>query len=59
VETEAQLALLKELKCDQTQGYLLGRPMGVSDFVALMQPQARQQAVDNVSKEPDLPVGIG
>jgi diguanylate cyclase (GGDEF)-like protein len=59
VETEAQLALLKELKCDQTQGYLLGRPMGVSDFVALMQPQARRQAVDNVSKEPDLPVGIG
>jgi EAL domain-containing protein (putative c-di-GMP-specific phosphodiesterase class I) len=36
VETEAQLALLKELKCDQTQGYLLGRPMDVTEFVALL-----------------------
>ena len=27
VETEAQLALLREIGCDQVQGYLLGRPM--------------------------------
>lgn len=36
VETEAQLTLLKALKCDQTQGYLLGRPMGISQLSALM-----------------------
>ncbi|WP_151633281.1 putative bifunctional diguanylate cyclase/phosphodiesterase [Noviherbaspirillum aerium] len=36
VETEAQLALLKVLKCDQTQGYLLGRPMDVSELGTLM-----------------------
>jgi EAL domain-containing protein (putative c-di-GMP-specific phosphodiesterase class I) len=36
VETEAQLALLKQLKCDQTQGYLLGRPMDISELRAMM-----------------------
>jgi diguanylate cyclase (GGDEF)-like protein len=46
VETKAQLALLKELKCDQIQGYLLGRPMGVAEFIALMQrsPQGADSA---------------
>lgn len=29
VETEEQLALLKELKCDYIQGYLLGEPMPI------------------------------
>ncbi|SNT34792.1 diguanylate cyclase/phosphodiesterase [Noviherbaspirillum humi] len=40
VETEAQLALLKELKCDQTQGYLLARPLNGADFVALLDRHA-------------------
>jgi diguanylate cyclase (GGDEF)-like protein len=57
VETEAQLALLKELKCDQTQGYLLGRPMGVPEFMVLMQPLS--QDFGNASKESDLPAQIG
>ena len=32
VETEEQLELLKELKCDSIQGYLLGRPMPADKF---------------------------
>ncbi|HPU50499.1 MAG TPA: EAL domain-containing protein [Burkholderiaceae bacterium] len=32
VETEAQLALLGELGCDEAQGYLLGRPMPAAEF---------------------------
>ncbi len=32
VETEEQLAFLKDHDCDVMQGYLLGQPMNVSDF---------------------------
>jgi diguanylate cyclase len=37
VETKDQLAILKTLKCDQTQGYLLGRPMASADLAKLIQ----------------------
>jgi diguanylate cyclase (GGDEF)-like protein/PAS domain S-box-containing protein len=33
VETEQQLAALREMGCDQVQGYLLGRPLPVSEAV--------------------------
>ncbi len=33
VETEAELALVRELGCDQVQGYLLGRPQRVPALV--------------------------
>ena len=32
VETKEQLGILKELKCDSIQGYLLGRPMPANEF---------------------------
>ncbi|MCW8945290.1 MAG: EAL domain-containing protein [Sedimenticola sp.] len=32
VETEAQLAFIKQLGCDYGQGYLLGRPVPVDEF---------------------------
>ena len=32
VETDAQLGLLRELGCDEAQGYLLGRPMPAAEF---------------------------
>ena len=32
VETSAQLVMLRELDCDQHQGYLSGRPMAEDDF---------------------------
>ena len=34
VEEEDQVKLLRLLRCDELQGYLLGRPMPASDFVA-------------------------
>jgi PAS domain S-box-containing protein/diguanylate cyclase (GGDEF)-like protein len=33
VEEEAQAHLLRQLRCDELQGYLLGRPMPAADFV--------------------------
>jgi EAL domain-containing protein (putative c-di-GMP-specific phosphodiesterase class I) len=33
VETEQQLAALRQLGCDQVQGYLLGRPLPASEAV--------------------------
>jgi EAL domain-containing protein (putative c-di-GMP-specific phosphodiesterase class I) len=32
VETEAQFALLRASGCDEVQGFLLGRPMSVTDL---------------------------
>jgi EAL domain-containing protein (putative c-di-GMP-specific phosphodiesterase class I) len=32
VETEAQLQMLRQMGCDQVQGYLLGRPMSAADL---------------------------
>jgi diguanylate cyclase (GGDEF)-like protein/PAS domain S-box-containing protein len=34
VETEEQLALLRELGCDIAQGYLIGRPLPAEDFAS-------------------------
>ena len=36
VETEIQLAHLRQLGCDTAQGYLLARPMPASDIVDLV-----------------------
>ncbi len=36
VETEAELAILKEQQCDEFQGYLFSRPLPVQDFEALL-----------------------
>jgi diguanylate cyclase (GGDEF)-like protein/PAS domain S-box-containing protein len=37
VETKAQLAFLKSLRCDEVQGYLTGHPIPVSQFMQLLQ----------------------
>jgi diguanylate cyclase len=36
VETEAQLALLQKLNCDQVQGFLLARPIAAADVQAML-----------------------
>lgn len=36
VETEEQLALVRELDCDRAQGYLLGRPMPKAELEGLL-----------------------
>jgi len=36
VETEAELAMLRRLKCDYVQGFLTGRPMGPEQFSGLL-----------------------
>jgi diguanylate cyclase (GGDEF)-like protein len=36
VETQDQLSILKALKCDEMQGYLLARPLQRDDFVKLL-----------------------
>ena len=36
IETQRQLALLRDIGCDLGQGYLLGRPAGLGDLTALI-----------------------
>ena len=36
VETESQFRTLRELSCDQMQGFLLSRPLPAADFVAFL-----------------------
>ncbi len=40
VETKAQLAFLKSLRCDEVQGYFLGHPIPVNEFVELLDAQS-------------------
>ena len=41
VETEEQLAFLKNETCDEIQGYLIGRPLPIKDYTALTgQPES-------------------
>jgi diguanylate cyclase (GGDEF)-like protein/PAS domain S-box-containing protein len=40
VETEAQLSALRELGCDEAQGFLLGRPMPAAELKARLRPPA-------------------
>jgi EAL domain-containing protein (putative c-di-GMP-specific phosphodiesterase class I)/GGDEF domain-containing protein len=51
IETPQALALIEKTTCDEAQGYLFGRPMDASDFVAWCQespyaPRARRPATD-------------
>ncbi len=42
VETEAQLALLRRLHCDQMQGFLFSRPLPAAEAAALLREGRRQ-----------------
>ncbi|MFC1750672.1 EAL domain-containing protein [Pseudomonadota bacterium] len=41
VETESQLALLKELECDLVQGYIFSRPQAAEDLVRWLKNNGR------------------
>lgn len=43
VETKAQLAFLKSLRCDEVQGFLIGHPIPVNEFVELLDEQSALQ----------------
>jgi EAL domain-containing protein (putative c-di-GMP-specific phosphodiesterase class I) len=38
VETEGQAKILRELRCDEMQGYLISQPLPEPEFRALLQP---------------------
>jgi EAL domain-containing protein (putative c-di-GMP-specific phosphodiesterase class I) len=46
VETQEQLEMLRELKCDQTQGFLLAKPMLGADFIQLLNAPPGNHADD-------------
>ncbi|MCK5908336.1 MAG: EAL domain-containing protein [Caulobacter sp.] len=54
VETQAQAQLLAEMRCDQFQGFLFGRPMPVSDIpsflVSNLAQRMRREASDNAAE---------
>ena len=43
IETEAQLNKLKQLSCEEGQGYFLGRPMPLAAFSTLLERTAQNQ----------------
>jgi EAL domain-containing protein (putative c-di-GMP-specific phosphodiesterase class I) len=47
VETPAQRELLLRLGCDGLQGYLLHRPLSVTDASALLEEHARAGAAES------------
>ncbi|MBI0535337.1 EAL domain-containing protein [Roseomonas sp. KE2513] len=38
VETEAQMSVLQAARCDEVQGYLVGKPRSIGDYQALVHP---------------------
>ncbi|HET7867094.1 MAG TPA: EAL domain-containing protein, partial [Burkholderiaceae bacterium] len=46
VETEEQLALLRQCRCDEMQGYLFSRPVPAAEVAALLARQAPEAPAD-------------
>jgi diguanylate cyclase (GGDEF)-like protein/PAS domain S-box-containing protein len=53
VETDAELQFLRDERCDEVQGYLLGRPAAISSFRYLTHAEA---VLDDVTDEPVMPL---
>jgi len=51
VETEQQLDLLRQLRCDQVQGYLLARPMPVQEASMFLSESIKHHCKDKVSDQ--------
>jgi len=54
VETEEQAAFLVRRRCDESQGYLFGRPMPMADVVERMLADGSMQAGCEVTPEAEL-----
>lgn len=52
VETQAQMAYLRSLKCDEAQGYLLGRPMSAQAATKLLADQNALVATHTIPLDP-------
>jgi len=46
VETEAELQFLNDEKCDEVQGYLLGKPASIDHFVHVTEGVPLQPAIE-------------
>jgi EAL domain-containing protein (putative c-di-GMP-specific phosphodiesterase class I) len=44
VETEEQLAMIRRQRCNEVQGYLLGKPMPAGEVPAFLEATARASA---------------
>lgn len=60
VETDEQLAMLREIGCAQAQGFLLGRPVNASEMRALlrMNPNKALKKRETSHEEPRVPAGF-
>lgn len=54
VEDMAQLEILRELGCDEAQGYFLGRPMPAADFAEFL-----QKATDGIHPHEEIDAATG
>jgi diguanylate cyclase (GGDEF)-like protein/PAS domain S-box-containing protein len=61
VETDAQLQMLRQMGCDEAQGYLLGRPMSAADLALRLEHQPATAAVPAqlLGRQQVRPVGQG
>ncbi|GKS69016.1 bifunctional diguanylate cyclase/phosphodiesterase [Nitrosomonas sp. PY1] len=51
VETHSQLAKLRDMGCDEIQGYLLGKPMTAEEFNALCHQQTGQNLTNHAENK--------
>jgi len=60
VETDEQLAMLREIGCAQAQGFLLGRPVNANEMRALlrMNPNKALKKRETSHEEPRIPAGF-
>ena len=52
VETDAQLQMLRQMGCDEAQGYLLGRPMSAADLALRLDQDTVRERVSRLPAHP-------
>ncbi len=54
VETEAQLAMLRSMGCDQAQGFLFARPQNAAAIEQLLWPEFDESTIGKTLRRPKL-----